>query len=214
MIGRESTKKGGEKVDFNDQGFLSLLGQPPYSEKQALIALARLLEPVLPTRQVFVSYHHARDLFWYQALSSYAQGHRLLHDHSVERRINSSKSDYVRQALRGHYITGSSCTFVLCGAETPARKFVDWEIKATLDKGHGLVGVNLPTNPLRWDGTYWVPNRLYRNWLSGYALWIQWADLLNAAPGQVKDLIETEVRRPKQQIVNWPQLKSRNGWNN
>jgi hypothetical protein len=41
-----------------------------------------------------------------------------------------------------------------------AGDFVDWEIKATLDKEHGLIGINLPTNPRLLNGNATVPNRL------------------------------------------------------
>lgn len=46
---------------------------------------------------------------------------------------------------------------VLCGAEAPQRKFVDWEIKATLDKEHGLIGINL--RPIRGYCNRWQSNR-------------------------------------------------------
>jgi hypothetical protein len=46
------------------------------------------------------------------------------------------------QRIRDKHITGTSCTIVLCGSLTPWRKYVDWEIKATLDKEHGLIGIN------------------------------------------------------------------------
>jgi len=48
------------------------------------------------------------------------------------------------RGIRENFITGTSCTIVLCGAQTHLRKYVHWEIKATLDKEHGLIGVNLP----------------------------------------------------------------------
>ena len=53
------------------------------------------------------------------------------------------------------YITGTSCTVVLCGGRP--RKFVDWEIKATLDKEHALIGVNLPTSERNLFGQAIVP---------------------------------------------------------
>lgn len=60
--------------------------------------------------------------------------------------------------IRGDYLTGTSYTLVLCGKETPWRKFVDWEIKATLDKQQGLIGLGLPSNP-SLNGKVRVPDR-------------------------------------------------------
>ena len=81
------------------------------------------------------------------AAGVFADDYEVIQDNSVEREIDSNDAEYVTRRIREDFITGSSCTVVLCGAETPQRKFVDWEIKATLDKEHGLIGINLPTIP-------------------------------------------------------------------
>ena len=88
--------------------------------------------------------------------------------------------------IREDYIKGSSITVVLCGKETWKRKFVDWEICATLNKEHGLLGIILPDNPLTSDGIHLVPDRLHDNIVSGYALYIQWTD----DPNQLSDAIQ------------------------
>lgn len=107
-----------------------------------------LLGQTSTKRSVFVSYHHGGDLAYYDAFSQlFADTYEIVRDNSVERRIDSNNSEYVIRRIREGFITGSTCTVVLCGAETPRRKFVDWEINATLDKEHGLIGINLPTNP-------------------------------------------------------------------
>ena len=132
---------------------------------------------VLPRRRVFVSYHHGGDRQYYDAFSRLmADTYEVVQDTSVERQVDSDDVEYVLRTIRENYVTGSSCTVVLCGAGTPWRKFVDWEIKATLDKEHGLIGVNLPTNPANANGTFTVPDRLYDNIDSGYAVWSTWAN--------------------------------------
>ena len=121
-------------------------------------------------RSIFVSYHHGRDRQYYDAFSRlFAEGYEVIQDNSVERRIDSDNAEYVIRKIREDYITGSSCTVVLCGAETPRRKFVDWEIKATLDKAHGLIALRLPTNV-----NSIVPQRLMDNVASGYVVWTTW----------------------------------------
>jgi len=41
---------------------------------------------------------------------------------------------------------------MLSGLHTHERKYFDWEIKTTLDKKHGLIGVWLPSFPLSRNG--------------------------------------------------------------
>src|SRR5438874_585527 len=115
--------------------------------------LSSLLTAMATKRSVFVSYHHDNDQFYYDRLAAVCdQACQLIRDASLREAIDSDDTDYLGRAIREGYITGSSCTIVLCGSETGKRKHVDWEIKATLDKKHGLVGVNLPTNPLTITG--------------------------------------------------------------
>ncbi len=93
---------------------------------------------------------------------------------------------------------------VLCGAQTPQRKFVDWEIKATLDKEHGLIAVQLPTNP-----QFVVPARLLDNTQSGYAVWTNWAKL-TGNPHLLATLVE-QANNDRRLIRNGRELRTRNG---
>jgi hypothetical protein len=106
--------------------------------------------------------------------------------------------------IREEYLTGTSCTVVLCGKETPWRKFVDWEIKATLDKQHGLVGVGFPDNPVT-NGKVRVPDRFLDNYQSGYAVWLSWEQLfLNQQPNVavLRRAIENANAKSKDLIEN------------
>lgn len=162
-------------------------------------------------RKVFVSYHHNNDQYLYNEFSrTFADTFDILRDNSLDRRIDSDNVDYVIRCIRENYVTGSSCTFVLCGAETPWRKFVDWEIKATLDAQHGLIGVNLPTNPPDANGKYTIPDRLHDNIESGYALWTHWNEIVGS-PLLLSQRIEDARSRPKYLISNSRLLRPRNG---
>lgn len=134
----------------------------------------RLPAPV--KHKVFVSYHHKGDQAYYNAFSQqFHDAYNVIYDASVERIIDSDNVDYVMQKIRDDYITGSSCTIVLVGAQTWGRRYVDWEIKSTLDKEHALIGVQLPSLPV--DPTnrmVTVPPRLADNIASGFAVWIHW----------------------------------------
>lgn len=164
----------------------------------------------VPKRRIFVSYHHGNDRPYYDNLSQFfSASYDVIQDNSVDRNIDSTNTDYIIRNIRENYISGTSCTIVLCGAQTPWRKFVDWEIKATLDKNHGLIGINLPTNPNQ-QGKYTVPDRLHDNIISGYALWIQWADL-NAGPQYLVSKIEEANAKSRSLINNSRALRSHNG---
>jgi hypothetical protein len=162
-------------------------------------------------RKVFVSYHHSNDRPYYDAfMNAFSNNYNVVQDNSVERALDSNNTDYVIRRIRENFITGSSCTIVLCGAETPWRKFVDWEIKATLDKQHGLIGVNLPTNHLDANRKYTVPDRLHDNIQSGFAVWVDWASFTQSYQ-TVQQYIELANSNSTQYINNTRNLKQRNG---
>ncbi|HEY4745491.1 MAG TPA: TIR domain-containing protein [Desulfuromonadaceae bacterium] len=161
-------------------------------------------------RRIFVSYHHHGDSAYYDEFARLSAATCVvIQDNSVEYEVESDNADYVIRAIRECYITGSSCTVVLCGAQTPWRKLVDWEIKATLDKQHGLIGINLPTNPLTAQGKYTVPDRLHDNIESGYAAWLQWADLATG-PNVLTQIIQAATAKSVALIKNSRPLLTRN----
>lgn len=124
----------------------------------------------MPTRRkVFVSYHHAdqgevdefvrafdhyRDVFIARGL-----GREMSQDV-----IDSQDTDYVMRRIRELYLANSSVTLVLVGRCTWARRYVDWELQASLRSGstttpNGVFGIVLPSaasSPV-------APDRLKRN---------------------------------------------------
>ncbi|TGN95628.1 TIR domain-containing protein [Burkholderia sp. USMB20] len=169
----------------------------------------RVQKPV--KHKVFLSYHHRRDQRYYDAFSqAFHDTYDVIYDNSLEREVDSDDVDYVMRRIRENYITGSSCTIVLVGAETWGRKYVDWEIKATLDKEHGLIGVRLPTaarDPK--DNKVIVPGRLHDNIQSGFAVWRSWEDI-TASPGQLERLVADAKSRSCKLIVNTRDRRLRN----
>lgn len=141
-------------------------------------------------REVFVSYHHDGDQAYYNDLSATMHDRlQLLMDNSLERCIDSTDHNYIMRHIRECHLHGSSCTVVLCGAHTWRRKFVDWEIQASLTQQMGLVGVWLPTLPLLPNNGTEKPARLQDNIDSGYAVWISWRDI-TISPTVLTDAIE------------------------
>ena len=160
-------------------------------------------------RKVFVSYHHKGDQWYYNEFSRFfSDTFAVFHDKSLDRAYGSDNTDYVRWQIRQNDITGSSCTIVLCGAATHQRKYVDWEIKATLDKRHGLIGVWLPTLPQAPNGGTQKPARLQDNIDSGYAKWVRWEGL---TIDLMRTIIEEAVASPASRIRNQRFLRARNG---
>ncbi len=161
-------------------------------------------------RQVFLSYHHGGDQGYYDAFSrAFSDTYGIIRDGSLDRVIDSDDSQYVMRQIREKWLTGTSCTMVLCGAQTAWRKFVDWEISATLDKQHGLLGIVLPTCPQR-NGARLVPDRLYDNLQSGYARWVNWADVI-AQPDLLASEVERAILGLPASIDNRRPLRARNG---
>jgi hypothetical protein len=111
--------------------------------------------------------------------------------------------------IRENYVTGSSCTIALCGTDTAWRKFVDWEIAATLDKEHGLIGVKLPTLQII-NGGCTKPDRLQDNIDSGYAVWTWW-ETITANPTLLAQLIEEANGKSKSLLRDWRDRRLRNG---
>jgi hypothetical protein len=163
-----------------------------------------------PRRKVFVSYHHDNDQWYYDEFSRYfSSEYEIIQDRSLDRAVDSENPEYVMRRIRENYITGTSASIVLCGVDTPKRKYVDWEIKATLDKVHGLVGIMLP-NIMTESGKYVVPGRFHDNVQSGYAIYTAWASLTNN-PRALATLIEEANSLSYSLIDNSRAMKQRNG---
>jgi hypothetical protein len=140
--------------------------------------------------RVFVSYHHDGDQAYYNSFSeTFHDNYEAISDNSLVRAVDSDDPEYIMRRIRENHITGTSCTLVFVGAQTPGRKYVDWEIDATLQKRHGLIGVQLPTAPLV-NNQITLPYRLNDNVNSGYALWVHWNQItasVQALEGFIRD---------------------------
>jgi len=161
--------------------------------------------------KVFVSYHHGGDQPYYDAFSkAFHDTYDVIYDNSLERVVDSEDVEYVMRRIRESYIAGSSCTIVLIGAKTWGRKYVDWEIKATLDKGHGLIGVHLPSaarDPK--TNRILVPDRLFDNIQSGFSPWLSWQEITSSA-AQLHAYIADAKSRSTKLIVNSSDRRWRN----
>jgi hypothetical protein len=161
-------------------------------------------------RKVFVSYHHRGDQGYYDLFSRvFHDNFETITDNSLERQVDSADVNYIMRRIREFHLTGSSCTVVLCGQNTPYRKYVDWEIDASLDQGMGLIGVGLPNIVWVGEGTT-KPARLQDNINSGYAEWVLWQTLVND-PNSLSTIIERALAKSARQIDNIRLRKVTNG---
>jgi hypothetical protein len=161
--------------------------------------------------RIFVSYQHSSDQYYYDEFSRiFHDSYESIYDNSLRGRIRSDNAEYVIQRIRDDYITGTSCTILLVGPTSYQRKYLDWEVKATLEKEHGLIGIHLPNLAPRWDGLFNVPQRFADNIRSGYAPWIHWNAFM-AEPHALPKVIEFACSRPKDRIVNPKDIKKQNG---
>lgn len=159
--------------------------------------------------KAFMSYHHDNDQRWYDQFAAlFDDAYDLVTDRSLKESIDSDDAEYVMRVIREQYLTGTSLTIVLCGAESWKRKYIDWEIKATLDKEHALLGICLPSLLAGPNGRVTVPDRLSKNIDSGYALWTGWT----TDPATLSTLIQTAraMSANTRLIVNPRETMSRN----
>lgn len=164
-----------------------------------------------PRRRVFISYHHAEDQAYYDAFSAaFHDEYQVIFDNSLDRARNSEDPAYILRYIRDNHLTGSSCTIVLCGARTHGRKYVDWELHASLNQQMGLLALQLPTLvPSVAGGSVTVPARVHANIKSGYAVWTSWREA-TASTAALSRLIETALSRSKNLIDNSEPRRERN----
>ena len=128
------------------------------------------IEPI--RRKVFVSYSHLDQLVVDNFINSATQQgifiSKSLHVNEDEDFIDSDNPAYVMQQIRARHLEDSSVTIVLIGNCTHSRRYVDWEIKASLQQGqssipNGLIGILTPGL-----SEAYFPPRFAENWSSGH----------------------------------------------
>jgi len=103
--------------------------------------------------KVFISYHHANDQAYKDALLKLNNVHNIFIDMSVDTGDISDalKDEAIRSKIRDEYLRDSSVSIVLAGADTAKRKHVDWEIYSSMydgmrNKKSGILVINLPSS--------------------------------------------------------------------
>ncbi|UCI21347.1 TIR domain-containing protein [Mesorhizobium sp. B2-1-8] len=139
----------------------------------------------LVTRKCFVSYHHDNQdevsafvrTFHHEQGAFTGRGLGLVEGMAADI-VDSNDTDYVMRRIREVYLRGSSVTLVMLGNCTWSRRYVDWEIQASLRQDrnivpNGLLAIKLPSFR---EGTSF-PDRLEANLLGRdecFARWISY----------------------------------------
>ena len=121
-------------------------------------------------RRVFISFHHADKAEVDNFLYEFSTRQKVFTAYSLgvgnnDSFINSTNTEYVMSQIRAKYVDNGTVSIVLIGGGTHSRRYVDWEIKASLTRPanglpNGLIGILLPS----MGGSGHLPERLKENW--------------------------------------------------
>lgn len=148
-------------------------------------------------RKCFISYHHADEAEVEQFIQTFDHDRDVLIARGIGASmpgdiINSIDADYIKSQIRAKYLRDTTVTIVLVGRETWGRKFVDWEIGASLRKtatasASGLLAITLPS-AANYSGKK-LPARLDDNvnGESGYARWWKYPSSGEALAGLIEE---------------------------
>lgn len=132
-------------------------------------------------RNCFVSYHHEYDQKYLNKLRKII-GSMKVADYSLKNDIGDLTDETIYKKIR-EKMRNCSVTVVLIGERTGYRKWIDWEIWASLRgynhpydklktfKPNGILAIYLPTE------SHSIPDRLQDNIDSGYAVSMNWNNL-------------------------------------
>jgi len=136
---------------------------------------------VKQSRNFFVSYHHDYDQKYVNALRQIKQGMKVA-DYSLKEDISEYTDEEIYKVIRNK-MRACSVTIIIIGERTGHRKWIDWELWASLRgyknsrnpkrsfKPKGLLAIYLPT------ASHSVPKRLQANIKSGYAVSMKWKNI-------------------------------------
>lgn len=129
----------------------------------------------------FISYHHDDEDEVRQFIQEFDDNQDVLISRGIGAGmkgdvINSNNDDYIMQRIRELYLQDTTVTIVLVGRYTWARKFVDWEVAASLrstknTSRSGLMAITFPS-AANYKGKE-LPARVKDNFDGehGYARW-------------------------------------------
>jgi len=97
-------------------------------------------------RRVFFSFHYQRDVFRVNQIRNIPQVTGCAAAGFLDSSIwedAKAKSDAAVEKLIDDGLYNTSVTVVCIGAKTAGRKFINYEIQESIDRGNGIVGVKI-----------------------------------------------------------------------
>ncbi len=156
--------------------------------------------------KVFISYYHEDDQEYANDLRDFYGKSKAIIDKSMYRDLSYLQTQTILTKIRREHLLDSTVTVVLVGEHTWGRKWVDWEIDASLRPYaertiNGLVGIYLPNHNPKYF-------RLTDNIESGYAIALHWDDIED----DFIDAVHTAFNRRRRDdlIDNSRQIRERN----
>ena len=129
-------------------------------------------------QKLYVGYDHLADGPYYGGFTrTFSSLYAIVRDQSLEREVDGDDAEGFIRHVRDEAMADCACAVILCGEGTHRSKFVDWEIKAALDRKLSLMGIILPTNPADAAGQPLLPERMQRNFDGGFAIICRWEEL-------------------------------------
>ena len=125
--------------------------------------------------KIFLSYHHDFDQGYAEEIRDLYGRRNAIIDKSLYDDYSHLANDTILKKIRTEHLIDSTVTVVLVGQHTWGRKWIDWEINASLRPYYprtinGLVGVYLPSARKKHF-------RLTDNIETGYAIRMKWFDI-------------------------------------
>lgn len=163
--------------------------------------------------RVFISYHHNDQDEVEEFIETFDHERKVFITRALgigmaDDIINSNDTDYVLRRIRELYLKDSTVTIVLIGKCTWARRYVDWEIQASLRHGetvtpNGLLGIVLPSAGKKPT----PPDRLKKNLKGensneGYARWVWYPQRKDTLANQIEDAFQSLTSSRVNLIVN------------
>lgn len=106
---------------------------------------------VFPTRRkVFISYYHGDQDEVNEFVKEFSDVFiaKTVGVKDGDFDFDSNDPQYIMRKIRENKLSDSTVTIVLIGSCTHSRRYVDWEVKASLQQGsslpNGLIAINLP----------------------------------------------------------------------
>jgi hypothetical protein len=156
-------------------------------------------------RKCFISYHHADEVEVQEFIQTFDHNRDVLIARGIGASmsgeiINSMNADYIKSQIRAKYLRDTTVTIVMVGQETWGRKFVDWEIAASLrstttSSASGLMGITLPS-AASFVGKQ-LPARVKDNvdGQQGYAQWWKYPTNASALASMIETTYDSRTSR-------------------